>query len=213
MTTTLSPPRPERGILLLADISGYTAFLGRVAEAHPDMTEVAPAYPVLSGMLDTVVEAISPTFTLAKLEGDAVFAYAPGDRLTGAAEELIGIVRRTHEAFRSRVEEAMVVHYHPCTACTLLPTLDLKFVIHEGSFVVQPIAGHEELVGPTVNAVHRLLKNSITERTGKRAYLFVSEAAASRLGLTAAQGLPHRERYADIGEIRGLVIDLSAGPP
>jgi hypothetical protein len=136
MTMAASRPRAETGLLLLADISGYTAFLDMVATAHPDMTEVAPAYPVLSGMLPTVVDSIAPTFILAEIEGDAVFAFAPAKRLARAGEELLGLVRGAHAAFRARIEEAMVVHYHPCTACTVLPTLDLKFVLHHGNFVV-----------------------------------------------------------------------------
>ena len=41
-------PRFATGLLLLADISGYTSFLERVAEAHPDiaagLVPVPPAY-------------------------------------------------------------------------------------------------------------------------------------------------------------------------
>lgn len=173
------------------------------------MTEVAPAYPVLSGMLNTVVQAIAPTFTLAEIEGDAVFAHAPGERLAGGSHELLAIVGRAHAAFRSRIEEAMTVHYHPCTACTVLPTLDLKFVLHYGDFVVQSIAGREKLLGPNVNLVHRLLKNSVTQATGKRAYLFVTGAAASHLELPADRGVPHEERYADVGHVTGVVVDIS----
>ena len=39
-------PRFASGLLLLADISGYTSFLGRVSEAHPDIASgVAPVPP------------------------------------------------------------------------------------------------------------------------------------------------------------------------
>jgi hypothetical protein len=209
MTRSATQSRPETGLLLLADISGYTAFLELVAAAHPDMTEVAPAYPVLSGMLHTVVDSLAPSFTLSEIEGDAVFAYAPGERLAAAGEELLAIVRGAHAAYRARIEEAMVVHYHPCTACTVLPTLDLKFVLHHGRFVVQSIAGQEKLLGPDVNVVHRLLKNSVTQRTGKRAYLFVTDAAAAHLKLAPETGLRHEDRYADVGVVTGLVVDAA----
>lgn len=212
MTPAPSPSRADAGLLLLADISGYTAFLGLVAAAHPDMTEVAPAYPVLSGMLDTVVESIAPTFTLADIEGDAVFAHAPGERLAGAGDELLAIVRGAYAAYRARIEEAMVVHYHPCTACTVLPTLELKFVLHSGDFVVQLVAGQERLLGPAVNLVHRLLKNSVTQETGRRAYVLVTDTAVAWLKLPLGSGLLHEEGYPDIGIVRGVVIDVAATP-
>ena len=62
-----------RGTLLLADISGYTAFLQAVAEAHAaDMaagTFVPKAYPLLTSLIDGIVERIAPPFVLSKLEG------------------------------------------------------------------------------------------------------------------------------------------------
>ena len=68
-----------RGTILLADISGYTAFLQAVAGAHTaDMaagTFVPKAYPLLTSLLDGIVERIAPPFVLSKLEGDAVFAF------------------------------------------------------------------------------------------------------------------------------------------
>jgi hypothetical protein len=102
----------------------------------------------------------------------------------------------------------MTVHYHPCTACTVLPTLDLKFVIHDGSFILQQVAGHDRLLGPAVNLVHRLLKNSVTQRTGKRAYAFVTDTAVSRLQIPAGTGLAHEEHYPDVGVVSGIVIDV-----
>jgi hypothetical protein len=74
-----------RGTLLLADISGYTAFLQAVAGAHAsDMAAgsfVPKAYPLLTSLLDGIVEQIVPPFILSKLEGDAVFAFAPQGEL------------------------------------------------------------------------------------------------------------------------------------
>ena len=57
----MSAPLPQssrrHGALLLADISGYTGFLGEVAEAHLDLIveadEPPPACAVLSHLLDT----------------------------------------------------------------------------------------------------------------------------------------------------------------
>jgi hypothetical protein len=214
MTASSATPLVDTGMLLLADISGYTAFLEAVAAAHPEMTrpggEVPPAYPVMSSLLDVVVEQISPTFLLAEIEGDAVFAYALDDRLEGDVSTLLGIVRSAYGAFHERIDEVMVLHRHDCQACTMLPLLELKFVAHHGTLVVQPIAGRERLLGPAVNVAHRLLKNSVTERTGRRGYLFVTDAAAKRLDLRPEIGLAHEEEYADVGLVAGIVIGMGA---
>jgi hypothetical protein len=213
MATAPTTPHADTGLLLLADISGYTAFLGTVATAHPEMVRpggpVPPAYAVMSSLLDIVVERIAPTFVLAEIEGDAVFAYALDDppRIEGE-EQLLGIVRSAYDGFRKRIDEAMVVHKHDCQACFLLPSLDLKFVLHHGDFVIQPIAGQARLLGPTVILAHRLLKNTVTEETGRRAYLLVTEAAATRLNLAPEVGLPHAESYPDVGAVNGRVIGL-----
>jgi hypothetical protein len=212
----LESPHVDSGLLLLADISGYTAFLGHVAAAHPEMAlpggEVPPAYPLLSSLLDVVVAGIAPTFVLADIEGDAVFAYALRDRPAGAAADLLGTVRSAYRAFRGRLEQATLLQEHDCQACLVLPSLDLKFVLHHGTLVVQRIAGREKLLGPAVIVAHRLLKNSVTERTGWRAYLFVTEAAAERVGLPTGMGLVHEELYADVGAVAGVVIGLEVGP-
>ena len=53
----------ERGFLLLADLTGYAAYLARGELAHA---------PVIAGdLLETVVGRLEPPFRLGKLEGDA----------------------------------------------------------------------------------------------------------------------------------------------
>ena len=78
------------GLLVLADISGYTSFLQAVTLAHRNDAfadgAVPDAYAVISSLLDGIVERLAPPLTLAKLEGDAVFAYeAASDRATSRA--------------------------------------------------------------------------------------------------------------------------------
>src|SRR5213080_2781338 len=75
---TQADPVAGQRYLLLADISGYTAFLNGVEQAHGiDFSSGIPAgYEVLGALLDAVVESVQPVFDIAKLEGDAVFAVA-----------------------------------------------------------------------------------------------------------------------------------------
>jgi len=58
-----------------------------------------------------------------------------------------------------------------------------------------------------VNVEHRLLKNTIRERIGFRPYLFVTDAAATGLGLSEV-GIAHREEYPDVGQVPGRILEL-----
>src|SRR5690349_14083267 len=93
--------------LLLADISGYTSFLSGVEEAHGvDFSAGLPAgYEVLGALLDVVVDGLQPAFDLAKLEGDAVFAVSPAERLDGQGEAVLDRLRAVYRAFAAVREE------------------------------------------------------------------------------------------------------------
>ncbi|MFX6815286.1 DUF2652 domain-containing protein, partial [Acinetobacter baumannii] len=81
--------------------------------------------------------------------------------------------------------------------------LDFKFVIHHGEMVKQKMGGREELAGRDVILVHRLLKNSVGEKLGGRAYALYSDAAIRAMGVDpVAQGLiPHHETIDIIGDV------------
>src|SRR5215470_14601083 len=100
----------ERGALLLADISGYTAFLQAVGGAHAaDMaagTFVPTAYPLLTSLLDGIIEQVAPPFTLSKVEGDAVFAFADEDDALPRGDELFRCLTGCYVSFRTRLGEA-----------------------------------------------------------------------------------------------------------
>ena len=101
MTSSFAPGTHARGTLLLADISGYTAFLQGVADAHRalivDADEPPPAYAVLSKLLDTIVATLSPAYRLVKFEGDAVFAVAQ-DAVPRGDDVLAGLTDAAIEA-------------------------------------------------------------------------------------------------------------------
>jgi hypothetical protein len=61
-----------------------------------------------------------------------------------------------------------------------------------------------------VNLTHRLLKNSVSEQTGRRGYLFTTDEAAERLGLSPEIGERHEEDYSDVGSVSGTVVGLDA---
>jgi class 3 adenylate cyclase len=200
------------GYLLLADISGYTAFMAGVEQAHGvDFSGGIPAgYAVLGALLDAVVEGVQPDFGVAKLEGDAVFAVAPAATLDGRGDSVLGQLQTVHQTFRARRAQARQANDHICTACPAVGSLDLKMVLHRGQVVHQTIGSRIELLGPAVNVAHRLLKNRVQSRIGNRPYLFLTDAAAIGLGLPQV-GLQHLEEYPDVGTIPGRIVDLGVG--
>jgi uncharacterized protein YndB with AHSA1/START domain len=194
---------PDSACLVIADISGYTGFLAGAELDH--------AQDILADLMATVVGSLRPTFRLAKLEGDAAFAYVATDVIDAAM--LQDTVERCYFAFRRRLRDIGQASICDCNACILVPSLDLKIVAHHGRIVRQRIAGREELLGSDVIIVHRLLKNHVEESLGVEAYALYTAActAAMRLDDPAAAGLvEHREAFDGVGEVVGWVRDLEA---
>ena len=194
--------QPEPACLLIADISGYTSYLAGAELDH--------AQDVLADLMTTVIGAMRPGFRLAKLEGDAAFAYRLGERIDGS--QLLDIVEKTYFAFRRRLRDISQATSCQCNACVLMPRLDLKILIHHGSVIRHRIAGREELVGSDVIVAHRLLKNHVVETVGTHAYALFTEACVAVMDVDpAALGMTeHRETYDDLGEVTGWVHDLES---
>jgi hypothetical protein len=207
-----------RGTLLLADISGYTAFLQSVGDAHAaDMaagTFVPTAYPLLTSLLDGIIERVAPPFTLSKVEGDAVFAFADEGAALPRGAALFSCLNECYGAFRSRLAEARSLMLCECDACRSLDGLDLKFVVHHGEYVVQPVAGRPELFGPDVTISHLLLKNHVADLIGRAAYALVTDRAAAELAVPLDHSLSITERYEHYApvEARVLALQPAAGP-
>ena len=96
---------------------------------------------------------------------------------------------------------------HICIACPAVAHLDLKVVLHRGHTVRQAVGSGSDLLGPAVTVAHRLLKNTVRAQIGARPYLFLTDAAASALGVPDV-GLAHHEEYADTGPIDGRIVEL-----
>ena len=197
----MSIPKPSAasGALLLADISGYTSFLRSVGVAHQDDAfaggAVPDAYAMMSDLLDGIVGRVVPPFTLSKLEGDAVFAYAVDEAQLPRGAAMLGCLTECYSDFRRRLDVAHGIWTCRCGACSRIDGLDLKFVLHAGPFVAQSIAGGLELVGPEIVMAHRLLKTEAAALVGHGAYALVTEVAAARFGVPIDGALSLVETY------------------
>jgi hypothetical protein len=208
----IAPPRHATGVLLLADISGYTAFLRAVQEAHAGDAfadgNVPDAYAFISSLLDGIVERLIPPFTLGKLEGDAVFVYATDPGLLPRGEALQACIAACYASFREQLGKANEIWTCSCGSCMRIHALDLKFIVHAGPFVIQTIAGREELSGPEVVMAHRLLKSDAAALVGHGAYVLLTEAAASTLAVAPADAVPMTARYEHYDAVETLVFAL-----
>ena len=186
----------DSGVLLLADISGFTAFVSTTALEH------GPA--IIADLLEAVMGRLSPPLDIQEVEGDAVFAVG-SDGSVVPPQQLLGVLDDAFVAFKARKREMQGDASCPCDACSSVAKLDLKIVVHHGRFLRQLVGGRGQLAGIDVILAHQLLKN----RVGKRAYLLLTEAALQWIGIDGPrQGLaPHVERYEHLGDVRCFVKD------
>jgi hypothetical protein len=191
--------KTQTGYLVLADISGYTSFVAKTEIEHADMA--------LAFLLETIVEKISALLTICQLEGDAVFAYIEESKLQEASS-LLELIDQTYLAFR---EKALALYSQatcPCRACRALPTLDLKFMVHHGEFLMQKVANVEHLLGTDVNLIHRLAKNHVSESTGWKGYALFTDPVLERLQTDKDSYVQQTESYEHLGEVATYVMDM-----
>lgn len=191
----------EHGYIVIADITGYTAFLSS--------SELEHAEDSLRSLINLLIDQTKPPLVISRLQGDAVISYAPqASFLQG--QTLVEIIENTYVAFRQARERMQLNTTCTCAACQNIPKLDLKFLAHYGSYVLQQTPMYQELVGNDVNLAHRLLKNRITERTGVRAYAAYSEPAVEALGIRefCIDMAQHTESYEHLGEVQLYIQNL-----
>ncbi len=195
-------PHPESAYFVIADISGYTSFLAGVELDH--------AQDIIADLMDTVVKGLRPPFRLAKFEGDAAFVYAATAKIDGSM--LQDVIEQAYVTFRRRLRDIKHASVCECKACAAMGDLDFKFVAHHGEMVKQKMGGREELAGRDVIVVHRLLKNTVSQKVGGRAYALYSDACLQTVGIDpAAHGLvEHHETIDIIGDVKLWLRDLEA---
>ena len=191
------------GLLVIADITGYTAFLRE--------SELEHAEDSLRSLLNLLLDHTRPPLVVSRLQGDAVISYAPKGSFQ-QGQTLVETIESTYLAFRQALERMVINTTCTCNACRNIPNLDLKFFVHYGTFMTQHLGSHIELVGADVNLVFRLSKNTVSDTTGYRAYAMYTAAAADAMDMGEICGhmTPHTESYEDVGDVDTFVQDMNA---
>jgi class 3 adenylate cyclase len=147
---------PDRALLLLADIAGYTEFmrLHRLNLAH--------SQEITRRLLESMLDAV-PGLSLVEVEGDALFLAAPheGERDADGPGGWLPSALAMYRAFHAKQQWMVAHNLCVCDACRQIGKLHVKFVVHLGEVVAQRIRDSEKLVGVDVIAVHRMLKNDV----------------------------------------------------
>ena len=194
--------KPQDGTLVLADISGFTAFV--------TATEIEHAPQIIGTLLEAVIRRLSPPLEIQEVEGDAVFALGPDGALLPPAR-LLTVLDSAFAAFKEVQRELAADESCSCGACRSIESLDLKIVAHHGRFLRHAVGGRAQVAGVDVILAHRLLKNGVTT---SRAYVLLTDALLEWLGLDPIDlGLTARvESYEHLGDIRCFVRPLDALP-
>lgn len=189
-----------RGFLVLADISGFTAFV--------TATEIEHGPPIIAALLEEVIRRISPPLEIQDIEGDAVFALDAHDRVAPPAA-LLGVLRAGLAGFRSVQRAMQADETCGCNACRSIWRLRLKIVGHHGTFLRQTVGGRPQAAGTDVILAHRLLKNRVPRNTD---YVLLTRSALRYMAIDPARAgfTPHTERYEHFGDVECFVGE-SAG--
>lgn len=191
--------KTQTGYLMLADISGYTSFVAQTEIEHADIA--------LSFLLEAIVEKLGLILTISKLEGDAVFAYVEESKLPDG-KSLLELIDHTYLAFRDQAQTLYNKATCPCRACQSIPTLDLKFMVHHGDFIIQQVAGIKDLLGTDVNLIHRLAKNHVAESTGWKGYALFTNQGLEHMQTDKKTFIQQTESYEHLGDVETFVMDM-----
>jgi len=188
----------QRGLLLIADIAGYTRFM----EFH--RTDLAHAQDIVARLLEAMIDA-SSALELVEVEGDAAFLYR---RLpSGTDPELVESALRQsvamHGAFHALQQKIACLNNCPCQGCAQVGNLKVKFVAHLGDVAPQRVKRLTRLAGFDV----RMLKNSVPVRE----YLLMSEPLWERADARLRTGgRLLEEEFEGVGRARTYYLDLAA---
>lgn len=171
----MNKPTIESGYLLLADISGYVPFVIESEAEH--------ASEIVRELLEFIVLRISPTFTTAQIDGDAVFAYAPQDRIR-RGETLFELLESTYTAFKDQLLHSSRVRTCECNACRNVARLDLKIAVHSGEYIPHEFEKHFDLIGLAPLFIRRReWKEPVKAATDWQGYALFTQACLDQLGL------------------------------
>ena len=190
-----------KGYFIITDISGYTEYLTKSELEHANET--------LQSLFEAQLTHIKFPLHISGFRGDAIFMYVPETEFINP-QSLVEVLEILYIVFSETLQQMILNTTCTCNACKNMKMLDLKAVVHYGEYLIQKLGDKEELIGADVIVPHRMLKNSVIEKTGVKAYAIFSEAAATKLDLKSLDVplIPITESYEHLGEVQIYVYNL-----
>jgi hypothetical protein len=151
----------RQGVLVLADISGYTEF----SRLH--FTSLLHAEEIITELLESVLDSAEFPLQIGRLEGDAVLLYAeaPAEQAAAAARDAAAQAQKFIVSFNQRERSLIACDAGcVCQACQQIGDLKLKAVLHYGRFTLRDIGGVVDLIGDDILLMHKLIKAPIRQR-------------------------------------------------
>jgi len=149
-------------VLFIPDISGFTTFVKEVDIQH--------SKHIIKELMELLIETNKNNFTLAEIEGDALFYYQDEQKI--GVEQIITQVQNMHRNFHEHLNLYRYRRVCNCGACTTAGDLELKFIVHIGETDFIELNNQKKPFGPDVITTHRLLKNKVEAKE----YVIFSEA-------------------------------------
>ncbi len=193
--------KPETGFLVIADLTGYTAYLAG--------SELEHAPTIAGDLLETIVGRLDPPFRLAKFEGDAAFLWVEDGRAD--ASLLLDAVEASYLAFRRRLRSIDQATSCNCNSCRLAPKLDLKLFIHHGSYVRtrSPVAtsSPDPTSSSSIGCSREPERRRLTAMASR-----CSQPGSAAMGLDAAalELVEAEESIEHLGRVSTFTLDLEA---
>ena len=190
----------QSGYIVLADLTGFDAYIAAVELEH--------AQEILAGLMEFLVHQLSPPLVFSSIHRDAILAFSePGSEPSG--ELLFQLLEAAYRAFRNQLITIERETSCGCQACLTIPRLDLKFIVHYGSYSVSLLGEKRELNGLDTEFVRdRLAKDQVA--AGERAYALFTSKAVERMGVQMTDARFGRGVYPDYGEVLTERVDLKA---
>ena len=188
------------GYLLIADISGYTAFLTSSEQEH--------ANPILHSLLTALVEQVGDPLRFWRMDGDAVLAYSTDEQFP-SGEIFLTICENLYNRFASLQRDIVANTSCPCRACANDENLDLSILVHYGSFDEMKFGPMTDISGADVILVHRMSKTEVKAETGISSYALFSEEAINAMDNDAAL-TKYSQAIEHFGDVSMYAYDLGA---
>lgn len=165
--------KPQFGYFLLADISGFSSYLTKVELEH--------AGGILQKILEGIARKIEPVFRVQDFDIDSVFAFVPEAGIR-RFENLYRLVEDTYGVFKGNLTEISNHITCNCAACRDVTSLDLKFMIHYGEYILSSVQENQILYGSDPTFVrNRGWKDIVSASFGWRGYVLFTERCLASL--------------------------------